>query len=36
MGYIDLPHDELGNEIYISIREKLIKAKIVRIPFYKE
>jgi aminomethyltransferase len=35
MGYIDLPHDEIGNEIFISIREKLLKARIVKIPFYK-
>jgi aminomethyltransferase len=35
MGYVDVPHDKLGNEIYIEIRGKLLKAAIVKLPFYK-
>ncbi|MBU2649568.1 MAG: glycine cleavage system aminomethyltransferase GcvT [Bacteroidetes bacterium] len=35
MGYVKTGHDAIGNEIYISIRGKLLKAKIVKIPFYQ-
>ena len=35
MGYVKTELSELGSEIYIKIREKLLKAKVVRIPFYK-
>jgi len=35
MGYVAAPHDKFGNEIYIEIRGKLLKAEIVKLPFYK-
>lgn len=35
MGYVKTGHDAIGNEIYISIRGKLLKARIVKIPFYQ-
>ena len=33
MGYVDLAHAALDTEIYISVRDKLLKAKIVKFPF---
>lgn len=33
MGYIDSKHSELGSEIFILIRDKKVKAKIVKMPF---
>jgi aminomethyltransferase len=35
-GYVDLPHDKIGNEIGIDIRGKIIPAEIVKPPFYKK
>lgn len=35
MGYIAKEHSKLGNRIYIKIREKLMPATIVKLPFYK-
>jgi aminomethyltransferase len=35
MGYVKDEFSKLDTEIYIRIREKLLKAKIVKIPFYK-
>ena len=35
MGYVETAHAGIGNHIYIKIREKLLKAVIVKIPFYK-
>jgi aminomethyltransferase len=35
MGYVETAHATPGNFIYIKIREKLLKAVIVKIPFYK-
>jgi aminomethyltransferase len=35
MGYVTSEQAAIGNEIYIKIREKLLKAKIVKLPFYK-
>ncbi len=35
MGYVKTEHASLGNFIYIKIRDKLLKAVIVKIPFYK-
>jgi aminomethyltransferase len=36
MGYVKTPYAKLDTEIYVKIREKLIKAKVVKFPFYKE
>jgi len=35
MGYVKDEFSKLDTEIYISVRGKLLKAKIVKIPFYK-
>ena len=33
IGYVDVSHSALDNEIFIDIRNNLIKAKIVKMPF---
>lgn len=33
MGYVKFENSEIGNNIYISIRGKLLKAEIVKLPF---
>ncbi len=33
LGYVQTEHSSLDSEIFIEIRDKLIKAKVVRIPF---
>ena len=33
MGYVNASHSKADTEIYIEIREKLIKAKVVKVPF---
>ncbi len=35
MGYVETAHAGIGSEIYIKVRDKLLKAVIVKIPFYK-
>lgn len=35
MGYVAKEHAVEGNEIYVSIRNQKIKAKVVKFPFYK-
>lgn len=35
MGYVAKSHCKLGTEIFIKVREKLIPAVIVKLPFYK-
>ncbi|MDT8309252.1 MAG: glycine cleavage system aminomethyltransferase GcvT [Bacteroidales bacterium] len=35
MGYVKKESSKFGSEIYIKVREKLLKAEIVKIPFYK-
>lgn len=35
MGYVSSEYGKLGSEIFINIREKLVPAKIVKLPFYK-
>lgn len=35
LGYVAIEEANLGNEIDILIREKLVKAKVVKLPFYK-
>lgn len=36
MGYVATAFAKAGSEIFIDIREKLIKAQVVKIPFYKK
>ena len=33
MGYVDVHHTPIGSEIYVSIRNSLIKATVVKMPF---
>ena len=33
MGYVDMAHSKIGSTIYIRIREKLVKAEVVKMPF---
>ena len=33
MGYVRTPFSAFGGEIYIKVRDKLLKAKVARIPF---
>ena len=33
LGYIDLAHSKVGTEIFIEVRNKLIKAVVTKIPF---
>src|SRR5574343_335131 len=33
MGYVDLAHAGLDTELFIAVRDKLIKAKVVKFPF---
>jgi aminomethyltransferase len=35
MGYVKNEYSKFDTEIYIRVRKKLLKAKIVKIPFYK-
>jgi len=35
MGYVPVALSKEGSEIYVRIREKFLKAKVVRFPFYK-
>jgi aminomethyltransferase len=36
LGYINLPYNALDTDIYIEVRDKLLKAKVVKLPFYKK
>jgi aminomethyltransferase len=35
MGYVKTKHSQMGNEIFIRIRNKSVKAEVVKIPFHK-
>jgi aminomethyltransferase len=35
MAYVPVALMKAGSEIYISIRDKALKAKVVKMPFYK-
>ncbi len=35
MGYVSINHSQINSEIYVVIRNKKMKAKIVKLPFYK-
>jgi aminomethyltransferase len=35
MAYVDNDHCKLGSIIYVKVRNKLLKAEIVKVPFYK-
>ena len=33
MGYVDMAHSALDSDIFIEVRDKLLKAKVVKFPF---
>jgi aminomethyltransferase len=35
LGYVTIENSKLDNEIFIEIREKGVKAQVVKLPFYK-
>lgn len=35
MGYVAAPFNKVGSEVYIEVRGKLLKAIVVKMPFYK-
>jgi len=35
MGYVTIENSKLGSEIYIQVRNKNLKAAVVKLPFYK-
>lgn len=36
LGYVSLEHTPVDSEIFVEIREKGVKAKVVKLPFYKK
>lgn len=36
LGYVAKGHNAIGSEIYVEVREKLLKAMVVKIPFYSK
>ncbi len=36
MGYVNTEHAKVGNEIYVQIRDKMLKAVVVKFPFVKK
>lgn len=35
LGYVNVPTNKVGNEIFISVRNKSLKAEVVKLPFFK-
>jgi len=35
MGYVSVENTKIGSEIYIRVRKRLLKAIVVKLPFYK-
>tara|TARA_B100000809_G_scaffold235954_1_gene254558 strand:+ start:6436 stop:7518 length:1083 start_codon:yes stop_codon:yes gene_type:complete len=35
MGYVPTEFSQVGSEIYIKVRKRLLKAQVVKMPFYK-
>jgi len=36
MGYVMTPSSTIDSEIYIEVRDKLLKAKVVKLPFVQQ
>jgi aminomethyltransferase len=36
MAYVDVAHAAVDSEIFIEIREKGVKAQVVKFPFYQK
>ena len=35
MGYVDIAHSEIGTEVQIDVRGRLVDAEVVQLPFYR-
>ena len=35
MGYVERKYSEVGNQIVIDVRGRLVEAEIVTLPYYK-
>jgi aminomethyltransferase len=35
LGYVNLPYNKVDSDIAILVRNKELKAKVVKLPFYK-
>jgi aminomethyltransferase len=35
LGYVTIDNSKLDSEIFVEIRDKGVKAKVVKLPFYK-
>lgn len=36
MGYVEVPFNKVGTDIFVDVRGKLLKAAVVKMPFYKK
>jgi aminomethyltransferase len=36
LGYVQMEHAALDSEIFIEIRDKFLKAKVVKLPFVQQ
>ena len=36
MGYVQTEHADIDSEIYIDIRDRALKARVVKMPFVKQ
>lgn len=36
LGYVSMSHSSIDSEIYIAVRDKKLKARVVKLPFYKK
>lgn len=36
IGYVEVPFNKVGTEIFVDVRGKLLKAAVVKMPFYKK
>ncbi|MBQ0025312.1 MAG: glycine cleavage system aminomethyltransferase GcvT [Bacteroidales bacterium] len=36
MGYVDVPFNKVGSEIFVNVRGRLLKALVVKTPFYQK
>jgi aminomethyltransferase len=35
LGYVTIANASIGSDIFIKIRDKALKAQVVKLPFYK-
>jgi aminomethyltransferase len=36
LGYVTISHSSIDSELYIAVRDKKLKARVVKLPFYKK